>query len=138
MLYRRPVAVSACHAWLGREREDPTYDLQVFKVGGNVAIALELGYRFRPRSRVWISSGDVRGCRASREKPDIDIRARPLGGDDATTNAVEVCTVGLGVLILDIAAGVGALVCGIDIAVGGAEGASESTVVGNGTIVRGM
>lgn len=102
----------------------------------DIAVALELCYWFLPCCRVRSASCDVgRGC-SPREEPNADSRARPFGSNDSAADGIEIVTVGLCVLVLNVTADVGTLAWSIDITVGGAQSTGEATVVYNGTAIR--
>ncbi len=111
----------------GGDREE--YNLLVFEMTVEVAIALELCHWFLPCCRIRVASRNVgRGCSPWKE-PDVDVGARPFGSNDSTANGIELVAIGLCVLVLNVTADIGTLAWSIDIAIGGAKSAGEATVV---------
>lgn len=110
----------------------------ILEIGIDITTALKLRNRFFPATRIWSSIRDISGRRTAWKKPDIDICARPFGRDDTASDAVEVCAVGLRILVLDTAARVRALVGCVNVAVCVAERAGEVVVVGDGAAGGGV
>jgi len=107
----------------------------ILEMAINITTTLILRHRLLPTTRIWIPICNIRRRRSPRKKPNIDIRASPLSRNDTATDIVEASAVGLGILILDIAACVGALAYGVYVAVCGAESTGEAAVVGDGAAV---
>lgn len=101
----------------------------VLEIGINIAATLELRNRFSPSRGIWRPTANISRYRPSRKEPNVDLRARPLGSVYTTANRVETGTVGLGVLVLDVTAGVAALAGGVIPAIGGTEGAGKGARV---------
>lgn len=120
----------------GRQRDgNKTYNLLIFEMIINVAIALKLRNGRSPSRRIRIPARDVTWNGAAGKEPDIDICTGPLCGVDATANGVETTAIGLRILVLDAAASVAALT-GITVTV--TEGTGEPAVFGNGAACGGV
>ena len=87
-------------------RIEGSHDLHVRKIAWDIAVALILRDRLFPRRWIRRSCFEVRGRRPAREKPDVDIAAGPFHGNDTASVRVEVSAVGIGVLVLNVAAGI--------------------------------
>ena len=82
-------------------------------------LVAELADWCTPRTHIWTAGGDVGGDAATREGIYADGLGRPLHGEDAATDGVKACAVGIGVRVADGAAGVGGLARCVSVAVCG-------------------
>lgn len=123
---------------VGEGGGEETYDLQVDKVAGDVAISQKLRDGRFPRRRVRVTGFEVWWGGAAREEPHEDVATGPFGDEDAASVGVEVGTVRERALILNVAARVGRLAGRVDVAVWRRHRAGEVVLVSDGAVVRGV
>lgn len=113
----------------GERKVSRAYNLLVLKVTINITASIELRNRSSPRGRVWNSIGDIGGCGASGEEPNVNHVARPFGRDHSSTDGIKASAIGSAILTLNVTAGICGLARGVDVAVAGSKGTSKCVAI---------
>ena len=97
------------------------HHLMILEMLVNVAIALKVGGRSPPGSRVWAGPVDISGRTSAREIVNPDIIRGPFHSVGAPFSSVK-ATVGFWIRVDNAAPGVSALSSGIDVAISSLQG----------------
>lgn len=115
-------------------RELKTYNLEVAEMRVNVTVASELGRRSTPARWVRATAGDVGWYTRVGEDPNTDGITGPLSRVNTTTLVVESISIGTGARASNGTASIFRLLSGLDVAVTGLDGTTETGVLNRATI----